>query len=338
MRLLDTVASFFDLEAAENHVAAPSTALLRRQPTAFGTSPPSPTSSDWHHIPPRLHLHIAKMPDIATLDFAAEISEAVRQLKVERDTWQAVALQYKAAFEAQTSRLQEFRDVCFAAQAELENERAQHRQLHALSDVGQYDYLNTMDGAEDVKDPRTFGTATVFPRDGGSRPRRVSEDCNNPLYHRVQEYIEQSEFGTAKVEVERLLRGPLSPKARAEGLLLKSTILRAAGPDQLYDALASCSEALELCDRLSDLESFLPKVQYQRGLLYYQLRMLHQARDAFSTIGDDDVLYATANKYRHSCDDEIRRQRSANRRSGFEESRVFSEDLVVCMDEKLDVS
>jgi hypothetical protein len=280
------------------------------------------------------------MPAIAMLDFAAEISEAVHQLKVERDTWQAVALQYKAAFEAQTSRLQEFRDVCFATQAESENERAQHRQLQTLSDVGQcdYRYSDSMGGAKVIKDLRTFGTATVFPRDSDSQPRRGSEDFDNPLYHRVHEYFDQSEFGTAKVEVERLLRGRLSPKARAEGLLLKSTIHRAAGPDELYDALASCSEALELCDRLSDLESFLPRVQYQRGLLYYQLRMLHQARDAFSTIGDDNVLYATANKYRCACDDEISRQRSANRRSGFEESREFTEGLVVFMDEKLDAS
>jgi hypothetical protein len=278
------------------------------------------------------------MPAIDMLDFAGDISEAVHQLKVERDTWQAVALQYKAAFEAQANRLQEFRDVCFATQAELENERAHHRQLQAMSDRSQCDYPNTMDGSEDVQDPRAFGTATVYSRNSDSRPRRASEECNNPLFHRVQEYVDQSKFGTAKVEVERLLRGPLSPKARAEGLLLKSTILRAAGPDELYDALASCSEALELCDRLSDLESLLPKVQYQRGLLYYQLRMLHQARDAFSTISDDDVLYATANKYRRSCDDEIRRQRSANRRSGFEEARMFTEGLGVCMDEKLDVS
>jgi hypothetical protein len=277
------------------------------------------------------------MPAIAKPDFTTEIQETVRQLKVERDTWQAIALQYKEAFEAQTSRLKELQGVCFATQAELENERAQQRRLHDLADRCQCDLPRTIDDAEDFKTSRSFGTATVFPPDTVGRQRGISDSRNNPLFHRVQECIEQCDLGTAIAEIERLLRGPLSSKARAEGLLLKSTILRASGPEELYDALAACSEALELCDRLSDLKSFLPRIQYQRGILYFQLRLLHQARDAFGAIDKDNMLYKAAHEYRRSCDDGIQLQRSANRRSGFDEHRSFDEDLLVKLDEKLDV-
>ncbi|KAF1919524.1 hypothetical protein BDU57DRAFT_443578 [Ampelomyces quisqualis] len=268
------------------------------------------------------------MPAITLHDYASEIHASVRQLKIERDTWQAVASKYKSAFDSQTSRLHELQDVCFAAQAELENERAQRRRLQTASE--RTTCLNVMDGAEKSKPAQNFGMATVFPQ------RQTSDMCTNPLFHGVQRCIDERNYGTAIVELERLLRGPLSPKARAEGLLLKSSVLRAAGPEELLDALAACSEALELCDRLSDLETFLPRVQYQRGVLFYQLRMLHQARDAFSAVNNDDFLSATANEYRSSCDEEIRLHNASNRRSGFDENRFFDEGLLVQLDEKLD--
>lgn len=268
-------------------------------------------------------------------DITAEIESTVRQLKIERDTWQAVALQYKAAFEAQTRRLHELQDVCYATQAELENERGNYAKSHETPDRSSFHRSNVLDGAEDLP---SFGTASIFPATDCDRRRRASDDCINPLFARVQHCIDKRDYGSALVEIERLLRGPLSPKARTEGLLLKSTILRAAGPDELYDALAACSEALELCDRLTDLESFLPKVQYQRGVLYYQLRMLRQARDAFSAISDDHQLYAAASDYRRSCDDEMELQRTANRRSGFEEDRTFTDGILVGLDEKTEVS
>jgi hypothetical protein len=275
------------------------------------------------------------MRPITMPNFTASIQDAVHKLKVDRDTWKAVALKYKVAFEAQTNRLQELQDVCFAAQAELEIERVGHRRLQALSEQRQCNHTSNMDGAQG---PRTFGTATVFKGNIAGHGRKASDDCTNPLFNRVQQCIDQRNYGTAAAEVERLLRGPLSPKARAEGLLLKSYILKAAGPDELYDALAACSEALELCDRISDLERFLPRIQYQRGILYYQLRLLKQARDAFSAVKNDDLLSATANEYRSSCDEEMRLQRAANRRSGFDEDRTFDEGLVLRLDEKLDVS
>jgi putative pyruvate formate lyase activating enzyme len=271
-------------------------------------------------------------------DMTAEIRGALHQLKVERDTWQAVALQYKAALKGHTMRFQELQDVCFATQAELENERAQYRRLHAISDENKPSHPNPVDGAVDMQTTRLFGTAVVFPSRNAGHERAPSDECTNALFDRVQQCVEQRNYGSGLVELECLLRGPLSPKARAEGLLLKSSILRAAGPDELYDALAACSEALELCDRLSDLECFLPRIQYQRGVLYYQLRMLHQAREAFSAVGETDRLSATAKDYRRSCDDEIGYYGAANRRSGFDENRGFDQGLLVHLDEKLDVS
>ncbi|KAH7394866.1 hypothetical protein DE146DRAFT_720797 [Phaeosphaeria sp. MPI-PUGE-AT-0046c] len=268
------------------------------------------------------------MSSLDIQEIAADIQTIVHQLKVECDTWQAVAIKYRTAFEAQTTRLQDLQAICFATQAELDNERSQHRRLRSSSDRSNCRYPSTTDGAEDFKAVSAFSTAAIF------QSRQPFSECTNPFFHRVTQCAEQHNYGTAILEVERLLRGPLSPRARAEGLLLKSSLLKAAGPDELYNALAACSEALELCDRLSDLESFLPRIQYQRGVLYYQLRMLHQARDAFSTV-DDNTLFTTAKDSRTSCDDEIHLLHAENRRSGFDESRSFDEGLLVQLDEKL---
>ncbi|KAF1841249.1 uncharacterized protein K460DRAFT_399072 [Cucurbitaria berberidis CBS 394.84] len=287
------------------------------------------------HNPLSIDPDITTMPLIA-MDYVADVERAVHEVKVERDTWQAVALQYRTAFEAQTRRLQELQDICFATQAELENERAQQRRLYAKSGQGGNQRAGTIDSAEGLQRERPFGTAVVLsPRKTDStHQRQSSNDCTNPLFNRVQLSMAQRNYGTALVEIERLLCGPLSSKARAEGLLLKSNVLRASGPDELYDALAACSEALELCDRLSELEAFLPRIQYQRGVLYYELRLLHQAREAFSTVSDDELLSARASEYRRSCDDEIDQLRVARRRPGFDEDRTTMGELLVELGEK----
>lgn len=272
------------------------------------------------------------------MDYIADVERIVHELKVERDTWQAVALQYKAAFEAQSRRLNEFQDICIATQAELENERALRRRQHASKTGSNTQHRDEFDAAEEPDDVPSFGTAVLL-----SRPskidldwhRRAIDNCTNPLFHHVQHFIEEENYGTALVEVERLLRGPLSSKARAEGLLLKSNVLRAAGPGELYDALAACSEALELCDRLTELESFLPQIQYQRGILCHEMRMLHQTRETFSTVSGSDSLSAKANEHNVLCEDGLRVMK---RRSGFDEHRTMSEELLVELIDKPDVS
>lgn len=160
-----------------------------------------------------------------------------------------------------------------------------------------------------------------------------SSDWTNPLFKQAQQSITQRNYGSALTQVEQLLRGPLSSKDRAEALLLKSEVLRASGPDELYDALAACNEALELCDRLSELEAFLPRLQYQRGILYYELHMLHQAREASSMVGDGDVLSAKAEEHRKSYDGEIDQLRITKRRSGFDENRALTEGLLAHLEE-----
>ena len=284
--------------------------------------------------------HIATTMTIVSSQTAG-ITDTVRQLKVDHDTWQAVALQYKAAFEAQTARLRELQDICFATQAELENERAQNRRLHLSLDGISHDRTpiadssdNSTDSTDDSAESPTFGTATVISpnRIDMSWKTRPTEDCGNPIFNRVQLFTSQRNYGTALVDIERLLRGPLSPKARAEGLLLKSSILQATGPDSLYDALAACSEALELCDRESDLQSLLPKIQYQRGLYYYELRMLHQAREAFREASEDNMLHEKADEYRRSCNEEIELFCSPNRRTAFDENRSSTDSLLAQLD------
>ena len=270
------------------------------------------------------------------MDFAAEIEQKVHTLRVERDTWRAIALQYKAAFEAQNDRLMQLQDICFAAQAELENERAQQQRLHTLSDQELRSDMGGIDGAAELKQEHSFGTASIqiSRKQRRARQRKSSEDSINPLFDNVQHYVDQHNYSSALVEIDRLLRGPLSSKARAEGLLLKSSVLQAADPSELYDALAACSEALEFCDRLSELETLLPRVQYQRGILYYELRMLDKAREIFSTLSNHDVFSVKAAEYCKICDNGLR---VTKRRSGFDEHRTINEDLLTELVGKTDV-
>lgn len=272
------------------------------------------------------------MQSLTAMDAAADLVRTVHQLKIDRDTWQALAQQYKAAFEAQTARLRELQDICTAIQAELENERVQYRRLHMGLDGAQQDRPPTPNSTVELGDTQSFGTAIVLPpsRIDVSWRLRPSEEDGNPIFKRVQQFTSQRNFGTALVEIERLLRGPLSLKARAEGLLLKSSILQATGPESLHDALAACSEALNLCDRVSELQSLLPKIQYQRGLFYYQLRMLQQAREAFRAASEDNLLFDRANKYRQSCDDELELLHY-DRRSAFDEIRSISNSALTQM-------
>jgi hypothetical protein len=275
------------------------------------------------------------MTPLITMDCFTDIESWIHELKIDRDTWHAVALQYKAAFEAQTHRLQEMQNVCFATQAELENERVKQRRLHAASNQSENYRPAIYDGAEGLKLDLSFGTAAIYSpqKVKSDHQRPLSDGFTNPLFKRVEECAAERNYGTARIEVDRLLRGPLSPKARAEGLLLKSDVLRAAGPEELLDALAACAEAVELCDRLSELQNLLPRIQYQRGLLYYELRMLDQARDAFSAASDDELLSAKASEYRKSYDDETDRLRCAKRRSGFDDTRTM-EGLLAQLEEK----
>ncbi|OSS44143.1 hypothetical protein B5807_11192 [Epicoccum nigrum] len=269
------------------------------------------------------------------MDPASDLVNAVHQLKIDRDTWKAVALQYKAAFEGQTARFRELQDICFASQAELENERAECRRIQLSLKGAMRGGESIADSSDDaISDTPHFGTAVLF--SAGQIEKscgpRSSEDCANHIFKQVRQLMMQRNYSTATKEIERLLCGPLSPKARVEGLLLKSIILQATGPDSLYDALAACSEALELCDRISELDKLLPKIHYQRGVYYYQLHMLQQAREAFSAASEDNLLCARANACRQSCDDELELLHFSNHRSAFDEDRCLTDSLLAELD------
>lgn len=268
------------------------------------------------------------------MDATTEIVDGVRQLKIDRDTWQAVALQYKTAFETQTARLRELQDICFATQAELQNERIQHRRLQMnISDMPR-DRPLALHSDKQPPDDQAFGTVMIFSPKGIDTSWRLTTpgESENSIFGRVQQFASHLDHGRALVEIEGLLRGPLSPQARVEGLLLKSNILQATGPDCLYDALAACSEAIELCDRLSDLQTLLPRIQYQRGLYYYQLRMLQQAREAFGAASEDDSLSERADQYAQSCDAELETILSDGR-SAFDEDRSCTGDLLIDLED-----
>jgi tetratricopeptide (TPR) repeat protein len=265
-------------------------------------------------------------------DSIEEIQAVVCQLKQERETWRTVAQQYKTAFEEQTARLRQLQDICVATQAELENERTSNRQarsdpsLHCGAD-------SAADVVEDTPEDLSFGTATAsssHAQPSWQSVRKSSSLC----FHRVEQFADQRDYGTALKEVDHLLRGPLTPETRVEGLILKSNLMRKS--EWLYDALAACSEAIELCNHLNELHCYLPQIQYQRGLCYYQLNMLQQARDALSDVVTvNDSLYANAAALRSSCEERL----FPGRRPAFEAHRTVTEGMLAQFSEnRFDVS
>jgi len=256
-------------------------------------------------------------------DVAEGILAAVARLKQESETWRVVAAEYKTAFTEQTARLRELQDVCVATQAELENERTERRrhQARPVSLRGGADFSAT--DTRGSLDDLSIGTVAVTTLSRVELSWEPLSKSISPCFRRVEQFACQRDYGTALKEVDHLLRGPLTSETRVEGLLLKSNLMRKS--EWLYDALATCSEALELCDRFEELHCYLPRLQYQRGLCYYQLNMVQQARDAFSDVSTaDDTLYANASALRTSCEERLQ----TGRRPGFEVHRSVTEGLL----------
>ncbi|KAF1993660.1 hypothetical protein P154DRAFT_62415 [Amniculicola lignicola CBS 123094] len=254
----------------------------------------------------------------------AEIEQSVRKLKVERDSWMAIASQYKGAFEIQTKQLQEFQNICFATQAELENERT----------------INQSRGSKGLRRSNDYGTGTSQKDKsdcGSNNPCADLEWLSSPItcanFKSIEQLLNERDLPTALKEVDSLLRGHLSSEVRVEGLLLKGTLLRALGTDWLYEALAQCSEALELCHRVSEVRSLVPRAQFYRGLCLYQLNMLSQAHEAFTAAKDDGFFYDRATQYQRSCEEELEVNTNAKRRSGFDEHRTVSEGFLALLKE-----
>lgn len=252
-----------------------------------------------------------------------EITRLVKPLKDERDTWKATAQAYKAAFEAQTARLAEAVELCMATSAELAKLREQ--------------FLATGSSAAFPQRPHStkhsYGSLSshTLVGDTGSS-HKVDEWQSTPItkatFGHVEKLLNKAEIIKAREEIDRILPGRLSHEARIEGLLLKSAICRASGPDWALEGLAQCSEAMTLCEKISSLSSLLPKINYHRGLCLMRLRQLEQARDAFAAVGPTHPLHDGATKYRRSCDDEIETFGCPNRRSGFDERRTITEGFL----------
>jgi hypothetical protein len=260
------------------------------------------------------------LPSNDTSDPVEAIVATVAAIKQERDTWRAVAESYRTAFEDHTTRLQELQNIYFATQAELENERnTTRRSRQTFSEISQVSMpaTNSLVKADDKSDNASSGTSTIYEESHADVSWRP-----NVCFRRVEHFNSQCDYGTALKEVDHLLCGPLSPQTRVEGLLLKSNVMRKS--ERPYDALAACSEALELCNRIVGLHVFLPRIQYQRGMCLYHLRMTKQAREAFDDIcADDDLLHTKAAAMRDSC-----REQLQGRRSGFEAHRTVTEGLL----------
>ncbi|KAF2467727.1 uncharacterized protein BDR25DRAFT_61962 [Lindgomyces ingoldianus] len=257
------------------------------------------------------------------------IGQPILELKQERDMWKTAAHEYKRAFEILSDQLREFQDICFATQAELENERMLN--IRRLAEAS----LHCDRKSEEF---HGYGIADIQ-----VRPQRDSTstlDTNwihndwlptslvrTPSHH-VNQLLIQGDIPTALAEVDVLLRGTLTFEARAETLLLKSAILLSSGSDWLCDALAQCSEALELCDRHSALESFLPKIRFHQGVCYFRLKMFQQALNAFEAVGPTDISQGRVATYMSLCRDELDAFSIIKRRSAFDEQRTYTEGYV----------
>ncbi|KAF2268742.1 hypothetical protein CC78DRAFT_351289 [Lojkania enalia] len=281
-------------------------------------------------------LHIATMfPESSSYLTGTEpvietCMEPVRELKQERDAWKAIALQYKEAFEAQNRQLREFQDICFATQAELENERTINRfqslgsggfrEVHT-SGLGEVEVQSENNGTNIEQD----SSAGMIILDWTPTPMAGTD------FQDFERLISRRDVRAALTAIDNRLRGSLSSGARIDGLLLKSAILRECGTDWLFDALAQCSEALELCDRTSGLEDFLPKIQYYKGVCYYRLRMMLQARASFSAVGSNNPFCRKALEYLEACECELETENIEKRRSAFDEQRIITEEYMAIL-------
>lgn len=252
--------------------------------------------------------------------------ELVRQLKEERDTWRATAMKYKDALAIQNQQLREFQDICFATQAELENERLLNRPKSTRSGSRRQNTTSQTSQSDTPTLEQQASYHTAF--DGTPFEPDVPVTPTVTGLGLIEHLLDNYEYSAALSELDSFLRGSLIPESRIEGLLLKSTILRASGSEWVYDALAQCSEAFELCKRVSSLESYLPKIRHAISLCYSQLRMLPESA-AVSVAAEH--LYTRSDSALDGLsplDLDIDTALNAKRRLGFDEKRSFGKDYI----------
>ncbi|KAF2741696.1 hypothetical protein M011DRAFT_482333 [Sporormia fimetaria CBS 119925] len=302
-------------------------ALINPSLSPPSTSPPrTPLAPDIHSYC-SLACEAAAIMDYACKELLDDIARQLQPLREERDLWRTRAEAYKAAFEEQTHRLREAIEIVIAAKIELEHLRSlRHSQrpfLHSSSPRP----VHIRNVSECSRSSNTLVSDASF--DHCKAPIEwQSNALTQSHFGRVEQLVACDDLAKARDEIDRILPARLPNDARVEGLLLKSVICRASGPDWSLEALAQCSEALSLCQKLSELHRLLPKVQYHRGLCLLRLRELEQARDAFAAVGPCDPLHAQATKHRTSCDDELEFARLPKSRYAFDEHRTVTEGFL----------
>lgn len=239
------------------------------------------------------------------MDCLTDIERVVRELKRERDTWQMLALQYKSAFESQTNRLRELQDLCVAVQAGFEeSEYAQTRSACPWSPVG-----------VDSHDPST-------------------QTHRYPPFHHVQQFIEHREHDIALAEMLHSPPGPITTETRVRRLFLKINHFQAMGFEELYEMPAASSEVLANDLPLAELENLLLQIQYQRRVLCEQLRMIYRANRATTLFRNSEERSGLGGDYTASpAHDAL----VSKRRSGFDEERTMSEELMAELTQRIDV-
>jgi hypothetical protein len=253
---------------------------------------------------------------LAAQRYSDEIEHMVRELKDECDIWKQRSIEFRALFHAQTGRLQDSLTLCAALRAELEHERAVNHRLQNYTDALR-DAQQTCDRVSVFRDSAAPDALAV----GQIDLEWQSTPVSHANFGHIERLVGDHQLPEARNAIESIPPGPLSNEARVEALLLKSAICHASGSDWVLEGLAQCSEALALCNKLSELEHFLPKIQYHRGLCQYMLREISTAREAFLAVAPTDTLHGRASEYRRSCD-EMEAAGLVKRRLAFDEYRT----------------
>lgn len=350
---------------------------LPRQPPPNSLIPTIPTTSDTLPLIPihrkyraqaQSHLHhlpayqiidptflsnmcTPKPPSALALPpgLVGDIANLIQPLKDDRDAWKATAEAYKSAFEEQTTRLREAISLCISTRIELEEARARCPPARRRATFEG----NPTPGTAHIHAPQ-LSQASAGTRSSHTLLGEVQLPVEQPEWDwqsnhttkahfgHVEQLANRDDFTKAREEIDRILPGRLSNEARVEGLLLKSAICRASGPDWVLEALAQCSEALALCENLRELEFLRPKILFQRGLCLLRLRELEQAREAFRGVGDGDGggdrMVERARALGRTCEEllglEEGEGEGARRRSAFEEQRAVAEGFLSSLKEK----
>ena len=140
------------------------------------------------------------MPGVASSSFeliaqrySDEIQQVVQDIKQDRDTWKATAEQYRQGFEIMKAHFNELRDICFAAQANLANERTKNQRLQDKFDQSLETSLQLEKHADDLHTrPRPRLPIVLDPALVDIDDPSVPLTCAN--FRRVEQFASRKDF------------------------------------------------------------------------------------------------------------------------------------------------